>query len=392
MRYYVAACFTTDAPGLVLSSSPGEDSAVIVAEDCHAALHFSTMESGAPRLTVLPWDSSQMRLCVNGISYGTGPLLLREGDTLTLQAMDPSTARAPHEYTYSITALPDPPAAVASPSSCSASSSPAATAAPAGSGGATLSTEEQRPYAVVRNMAEYAKWNNFYGDRFGNCAPEPAAAAAVVRGRQNAVPIRKCVCGCCAPQEKPVLTTSRIEASSVAVPSWAGTAAAASRTLVTLFPSIPTLLAEEARVEQRGEAPAPEVLTCCACPFLQPHPSRGAIKVIGRSNAEAKPTSSSAEVDKAKNDEAAGSQVNAQGNNTRSTTELDLSEPSTVTSAWARYVAACKKGWNQEDPALHVEGSECKDAVPTMVLDRPSAELLLRIHTVESALMGCRYE
>jgi hypothetical protein len=398
MRYYVEACFNTDASGLVLSSSPAEDNAVLIADRCCVELRLRTSDANPsshhgvniPMLEVLPWNSSQLRLCVNGVSYGTGPLLLRTGDVLTLQSKTSTSADAPQEYSYCVTALPD--ASASSPLSPS-SLADGMDNREQGLHETSLSAEEQRPHTIAANVAEYAKWNSFYSDRFGNCTPTSVASA----GSRGLIPLHRCTCGrylldvgggsCSCRAEADLLAslTCTVEAGGDPLSS------SSLRTFLTLLPSVPTLLQMEdaaAKGGGGGTAASPAVVSCCACPFFLPRTDRGGFKVRARCG-EADTVASSTFKGTA-TAVAAETPEDSQGASSKKSPAAQA--PSQGASAWAAYVRAREKDWPSAVSTSVSKEKDCSDMSPKAALDRPSAELLLRIAALESALMGCRYE
>ncbi|KPA82312.1 hypothetical protein ABB37_03408 [Leptomonas pyrrhocoris] len=394
MRFYVEACFNTDAPGLILSTTPGEDRAALVADNCRVELRLHTPNADtsisknvAPVLEALPWDSSQLRLCVNGISYGTGPLMLRDRDALTLQEKASPDARTPQEYVYSITALPDV--------------SPCASSAAEGNGNHHRSkpshAEDQRLHVVLGNVAEYAKWNNFYSDRFGDCAVVAATPAANTSCAGFVVPLRRCSCGHYLPKDRGVAARVTSCASArnvtgvggVSVLPAAATATEthrASRALVTLLPSIPTLLDAENEAVQRGALAPPAVAPRCAWPSVPSRTGgRGGIQVL---NIRREASSVSA-TEEAKNDTA----DNGSGSHEVPVNERgDAALSSGGVSAWTAYYKAREKDWQGVDSVSTSKEPSTQDTFLKARFDRPIADLLLRVASLESALMGCRYE
>ncbi|KPI90500.1 hypothetical protein ABL78_0430 [Leptomonas seymouri] len=381
MRYYVEACFNTDATGLILSPSPGEDNAFLVADNCCMELRLHTPNADAsnstsavPILEALPWDSFQLRLCVNGVSYGTGPLMLRDRDILTLQARTSPASNPPQMYIYSISALP----------AASSSSSRAAEGDDDQHHSTSLTDEDQRPYAAAANMAEYAKWNNFYGYRFGN------SAGCVVS-------LHRCACGCYLPRRGGAATSGSTRSFSLSEVDPSGrpvrfVAAAATgtqeipRTLVTLLPSIPALLETEEEAAQRGAAAPPAIVSCCACAFLHSGTGQGAAGHL-RSGSE-EPAVSALTDGKSKG--AAGKRINPAEEPPHRPGGAALS--SADTSPWEAYFKARQMDWRAADLTSTSNGPNDNRTHSKAPLDQTSAGLLLRIASLESALMGCRYE
>lgn len=404
MRYYVAACFNAEAAGIFLSSSTDENSAVLVADDCVVELRIRVQEgasdlakSASLILEAMPWDSARMRLRVNGISYGTGPLVLRDRDLVTLQPIISSDLKADEGYTYSVTALPD------ADNSSTNSVSPPFSGAEKNTENkqpcSPLRDEDRRPYTIAANMAEYAKWNNFYGDRFGSSAIHAAALPGLLSSDQT---LQKCSCGCYLPHDEITdrrATLAGSEAHPMARGSVQGHGATCaslpsamqgtSRMLVTVFPSIPTLLSIDDGAEECPTVHFPAVVSCCACPFLHPaHPRRGEIKVLRTSGDRASNAPpSSGDADKA-------AALNEENTNTKRP-DKSSAKPATSTSAasaWETYAAARKKDLQLTNTTFPASESKKGTNTPQAPLDRSSAALLLRIATLESAMMGSWYE
>ncbi|KAG5468703.1 hypothetical protein CUR178_01538 [Leishmania enriettii] len=389
MRFQIQACFDTEANGLTLSAEASECSAVLIADDCAVELLVVPVKNGATgasgalptihTLMALPWDSSRMRLCVNGISYGTGPLVLRDGDRLTLH---PSHTTGPKTlYTYAVSAVPTPENGDANEVRDSV---PLAACALA-------SEENDRLRVIISNVEQYAKWNNFYCERFTNLT---TTRPPLLNGAHSSVQFRKCVCGS--------YVTAEVGASGVAPPTACAPDAtqtpavldtnadvshrlpsAHARTLVTLLSSVPQPL------ELGSSAPQPQAevdvylpAVCCCCPFASASSDRE-LRLCTK-----KPSCASA----AMPSEFASEDIDSQKVRKASPPSCaDARETSWAAYARARQgdlvatrrVGHAKKSVDEPDTHAFVGGAP---------LGRPTWELLNRISFLESALTGIRYE
>ncbi|KAG5493984.1 hypothetical protein JKF63_01817 [Porcisia hertigi] len=388
MRFRVQACFATAADKLDLSEEGSENAGLLIADDCVIELRASPVINGAAAagvlpaahtLTALPWDSSRIRLCVNGISYGTGPLVLRDGDKLTVQPIH--TRGAKRSYTYAIKALPPSPSGDENGMRDRA----------ALESSANIWEDSNRLRNIMSNAEEYAKWNNFYSDRFTNLATFrlPPSDEARPTGQ-----IHKCGRG-------HYVQTRGVAPDSVESNAHAPDAAHAqtvldastdlgerlpsahTRTLVTLLPSLPTLL--ESR--SWGAQPSTSAHTrlpamCCCCPFMSPSSDSSLRPHRNRPScsAAAEPSASIGR----KSESLQGGEV------------APSWRRGAEQSSWVTYVQACRgecaaaPGASPDKEAFDTPGSGT--FVSFASLDRKAAGLLNRIGVVESALIGLRYE
>lgn len=380
MRYVVEACFSTGAAKLVLSSAPGEEAVLLVADTCSVELRLRRAHAGEAEhkdasrcqqllLEAQPWDTARLRLRVNDISYGTGPLLLRDRDRLTLQACSSPGKAKPCEYTYTITRLAD--------ATSRAAADDGAAATPGGAAVNCVATPDVHA-TIAANMSEYAKWNNFYAYRFGSGdALTPAAASSACGGGGHC--FRRCCCGRLLPTNADAFISAGYgdvgDDATAAATRGSVHPSASSQLLVTLFPSVPSLLAcaeADERHPQEAEScgtGSPAVVMCCACPFAASASSTQGGRAL-RPGAERQRTRSPREPE-VKN-------------------STDAARGSSRKTPWAAYaVARAAELPSTASPLLHDVSFGAASARPS---DRTSAELLLRLASVEEALMGCRYE
>ncbi|CAC9539191.1 conserved hypothetical protein [Leishmania infantum JPCM5] len=388
-RFRVQACFDTAAHELILSAEASENSALLIADDCSVELRVAPVSSGAAgaagvsptthALTALPWDCSRMRLGVNGISYGTGPLVLRDGDELTLHPNHVTEATT--SYTYNVKAVP----ASADVAGNEMGDGPPLETRP------SASEENHRLRVIMSNMEQYAKWNNFYSERFTNLA---TVSVPPSNGTCTTGQLHKCACGSYVQAE---VGTSDAMPRETHPPNAAQTPlvwdadadvnkalpSAHARTLVTLLPSLPQLLDFGSPATQPPTAPrAPLPATCCCCPFTSAS-SNPALRLCRKKSAytsAAAPPSSIGESSDAQ-------QVCETGPSLR----VDARQTS-----WSVYAQA-----RRDDCVAAPQVSNAKKAVDApnsdaflggASLGRPAVALLNRISSLESALMGLRYE
>ncbi|GET92309.1 hypothetical protein, conserved [Leishmania tarentolae] len=390
MRFRVQACFDTAAHEVVLSPEASENSALLIADDSWVELRVTPLSRSATdaanvssikhALTVMPWDSGRMRLRVNDISYGSGPLVLRDGDQLTLHPKHVTGAEM--LYTYSVKAVP---ALADVDENEVADGSPLEIR--------TSAAEENSRLRVIRsNLEEYAKWNNHYSDRFTNLATVDLSMRHRIC---TPVQIHKCVCGSYVQTEADTSAAMPREthAHADAAPTksvWDADAdvskalpSAHARTLVTLLPSLPQLLDFGSPATQQDTGlHAPFPATCCCCPFISAS-SDSAQRVCTR---------------KIRYTPAAQPSVSIGENS--SAQQVCEPEPSLCADArqtcWSIYAHACR---NDLVTAQNVSNAKKEADVPTSStflgeasLGRPVLELWNRISSLESALMGLRYE
>ncbi|KAG5468290.1 hypothetical protein LSCM1_02269 [Leishmania martiniquensis] len=389
MRFHIHACFDTVAKDLILSANTSESAAVLVADGCAVELRIAPVKSDAASsagalpathtLTALPWDSSRLRLCVNGIGYGTGPLTLRDGDRITLR---PSSSRgAATLYTYTIKVV----ATAASVDAHKVDDDVPLTAR------AIASEENDRLHAIMSNAEHYAKWNNFYSERFTNLS---TARLPQLNGTRPSGMLHKCVCGsyvvteagpsgahprtACAPDalQSPVVLDANATVNSQ-LPS------VRARVLVTLLPSHPQILEHDSSAAQpQGEVDVRLPAVCCCCPFT----STSSDPALRRYTEKSCCTSAAMPFESA--DEANGSR-----NVVKTAPPSCADAPET---SWAAYVHARQRDWGAAQRISHAKKAADAPRVDPLAgdarLDRPISELLNRISFLESALMGVRYE
>ncbi|CAJ1023265.1 hypothetical protein Q4I32_003195 [Leishmania shawi] len=388
MRFQVQACFDTAAHALILSSEASENSAILVADDCAVELHVAPVGSdgaGAtgilpttPTLIALPWDSSRMRLCVNGISYGTGPLVLRDGDQLTLHPSHATEATTPFIYTVS-----------AVPASANVDDKEMRDGASLATR-ASASEEKNRLRAVMSNVEQYAKWNNFYSHRFTNLATIHLPPGD---GTRSVGHLHKCVCGLYvqtevgpsdamprethAPDDTQTHLVLNGDAEVSSVPS-----SVHARTLVTLLSSLPQLLEfESSSAQQQTTLHEPLPVMCCCCPFTSAS-SNPALRLCERKLSHTLASKTSAPM---------GANTDVQQVREARSSSCDVG-----LTPWSVYAHARRGGSVAAQHVSHVK--EAIDArgtdafVGEASLDRAASELLSRISFLESALMGLHYE
>ncbi|CBZ30355.1 conserved hypothetical protein [Leishmania mexicana MHOM/GT/2001/U1103] len=389
MRFRVQACFDTAAHELILSAEASENSALLIADDCSVELRVSPVSSGTAgaagvspmthALTVLPWDGSRLRLGVNGISYGTGPLVLRDGDELTLHPNHVTEATA--SYAYNVKAVP---------TSADVDGNEMGDGPPL-EARASASEENHRLRVIMSNVEQYAKWNNYYSERFTNLA---TVSLPPSNGTCKTGQLHKCACGSYvqteaapsgamprathAPNAAQTQVVWDTDASvSKALPS------AHARTLVTLLPSLPQLLDLDSPATQPQTTPhAPLPATCCCCPLISAS-SNPALRLCTKKTSytsAAAPSSSIGENRDAQQVCEAGPPLCADKRQTSWSVYAQARRDDCVA---ASHVGSAKKAVDVANSGAFLSGAS---------LDRPAVELFNRISSLESALMGLRYE
>ncbi|CAG9582122.1 conserved hypothetical protein [Leishmania major strain Friedlin] len=361
MRFRVQACFDTAAHELILSSEASENSALLIADDCSVELRVAPVSSGTAgaagvsptthALTALPWDSSRMRLGVNGISYGTGPLVLRDGDELTLHPNH--VAETTTSYTYNVKGVP---------TSADVAGNEMEDEPPLETR-ASASEEKHRLRVIISNMEQYAKWNNFYSERFTNLAMigVPPSNGTCTTGQ-----LRKCACGSYVQTE--VSTPGAMPCSTHA--PIAGQTPLVRDADADVSKALPTA----------PRAPLPAM--CCCCPFTSAS-SNAALRLSTKNpsytSAFAPPFS-------------IGENSDAQ--------QVCETGPSLCVgmrqTSWSVYAQArrndCVAAPQASNAKKAVDARDSDDFLGGASLGRPAVELLNRISALEGALMGLRYE
>lgn len=236
MEYHIHACYDTPFGHIVLRKE-GE-TAVLVGDGNYLELQVC---SPSLLLVALPWNTEETHVVVNHVRYASGPLVLRDGDAVLLVAAaaggsTPGNARDGYAYQISRKQQEADPNSTAKKGNGAQSSLMSSSHVLP-----QVQTDIDRCQILQDNLATYAKWNNYYQYHYGN------------------------------------LSTMTKHGDEAGGRIWTavldGGAAASSlpsqRILVTMLPSLPTLLSTSTSAEELMPQSLQDVgvaASCCDCP------------------------------------------------------------------------------------------------------------------------------